>query len=192
MRGLCTDLYEIRMAASYLRHGMVAPATFSLFVRRLPPERGFLVSAGIADCLDVIEGYSFDDDQLEYLGDTVGLPASDLQALRGLRFTGDVWAVPEGRVVFAGEPLLEVTASIAQAQLVDLIAAGALPEAAKAIFMLTAPDAVAALAASLDIPEGLLCARRHLEALMAGRGWPEALQGWRRSLLEPALAPRLP
>ena len=119
MRGLCTDLYEIRMAASYLRHGMVAPATFSLFVRRLPPERGFLVSAGIADCLDVIEGYSFDDDQLEYLGDTVGLPASDLQALRGLRFTGDVWAVPEGRVVFAGEPLLEVTAPIAQAQLVE-------------------------------------------------------------------------
>jgi ribonuclease D len=53
-------------------------------------------------------------------------------------------------------------------------------------------DAVAALAASLDIPEGLLCARRHLEALMSGRGWPDALQGWRRSLLEPALAPLLP
>jgi ribonuclease D len=53
-------------------------------------------------------------------------------------------------------------------------------------------DAVAALAASLDIPEGLLCARRHLEALLEGRGWPEALQGWRRSLLEPALAPLLP
>ena len=53
-------------------------------------------------------------------------------------------------------------------------------------------EAVAALAASLDIPEGLLCARRHLEALLEGRGWPEALQGWRRSLLEPALGPLLP
>jgi ribonuclease D len=53
-------------------------------------------------------------------------------------------------------------------------------------------DAVAALAASLEIPDGLLCARRHLESLLDGRGWPEALQGWRRSLLEPALAPLLP
>jgi ribonuclease D len=53
-------------------------------------------------------------------------------------------------------------------------------------------EAVAALAASLEIPEGLLCARRHLEALLEGRGWPDALQGWRRSLLEPALAPLLP
>lgn len=53
-------------------------------------------------------------------------------------------------------------------------------------------DAVAALAATLELPEGLLCARRHLEALVEGRGWPDALQGWRRSLLEPALAPLLP
>jgi ribonuclease D len=53
-------------------------------------------------------------------------------------------------------------------------------------------EAVAALAATLELPEGLLCARRHLEALLEGRGWPEALQGWRRSLLEPALAPLLP
>ena len=53
-------------------------------------------------------------------------------------------------------------------------------------------EAVAALAATLDVPEGLLCARRHLELLIAGRGWPAALEGWRRSLLEPALAPLLP
>jgi ribonuclease D len=53
-------------------------------------------------------------------------------------------------------------------------------------------EAVAALAGALGIPEGLLCARRHLEALLEGRGWPGALEGWRRSLLEPALAPLLP
>jgi ribonuclease D len=52
-------------------------------------------------------------------------------------------------------------------------------------------DAVAALAASLGMPDGLLCARRHLEVLLDGRGWPEALAGWRRSLLEPVLAPLL-
>jgi ribonuclease D len=53
-------------------------------------------------------------------------------------------------------------------------------------------DAVAGLAASLEVPEALLCARRHLEQLLEGRGWPGALEGWRRSLLEPALAPLLP
>jgi ribonuclease D len=66
------------------------------------------------------------------------------------------------------------------------------PEAADKQRLRSLQDAVAALAASLEIPEGLLCARRHLEALLAGQGWPDALQGWRRSLLEPALAPLLP
>ena len=50
---------------------------------------------------------------------------------------------------------------------------------------------MAALAASLDVPDGLLCARKHLESLLEGRGWPGALEGWRRSLLEPVLAPLL-
>jgi ribonuclease D len=53
-------------------------------------------------------------------------------------------------------------------------------------------DAVAKLAGDLGVPEGLLCARRHLEALLEGRGRPEALQGWRRALLEPTLEPMLP
>ncbi|MDA3644283.1 nicotinate phosphoribosyltransferase [Saccharopolyspora indica] len=119
MSGLCTDLYEIRMAASYLRRGMTAPATFSLFVRKLPRDRGFLVAAGLADCLDFLQEFHFDTDELSYLSDVVGLDADDLAALGELRFTGEVRAVPEGRVVFAGEPLLEVTAPIAQAQLVE-------------------------------------------------------------------------
>ena len=52
-------------------------------------------------------------------------------------------------------------------------------------------EAVAALATSLDMPEGLLCSRKHLEALLEGRGWPDAMEGWRRSLLEPVLTPLL-
>ena len=112
MTGLCTDLYEIRMAASYLRRGMLAPATFSLFARRLPPSRGFLVAAGLADCLDFLQRLHFDAAELDYLADVVHLPEGDVAALAELRFTGDVWAVPEGRVVFGGEPLLEVTAPI--------------------------------------------------------------------------------
>jgi nicotinate phosphoribosyltransferase len=119
MNGLCADLYELRMAASYLRRGMAGPATFSLFVRELPAERGFLVAAGLADALAFLTDFGFDGDELDYLHTALGLPADAVQALDGLRFTGDVWAVPEGRIVFAGEPLLEVTAPIAQAQLVE-------------------------------------------------------------------------
>ncbi|GAA4617711.1 nicotinate phosphoribosyltransferase [Saccharopolyspora hordei] len=119
MTGLRTDLYEIRMAASYLRRGMTAPATFSLFARKLPRDRGFLVSAGLADCLRFLADLRFTPDELTYLADEVHLPDEDLAALEALRFTGDVWAVPEGRVVFADEPFLEVTAPLPQAQLVE-------------------------------------------------------------------------
>jgi nicotinate phosphoribosyltransferase len=115
---LVTDLYELNMARSYLRHGMYGPATFSLFVRRLPPTRGFLVAAGLEDCLRFLEGFSFRAPDLDYLG-SIGFQPDVLETLRGMRFTGDVWAVPEGRIVLADEPLLEVTAPIAEAQLVE-------------------------------------------------------------------------
>src|SRR6266571_964038 len=119
--GLLTDLYELNMAASYLRRGMTGLATFSLFVRRLPPERGFLVAAGLADCLDFLESIRFEDDDLVYLRDALGFDAEALDAFRDLRFTGDVWAMPEGRLVFANEPLLEVTAPLPEAQLGETI-----------------------------------------------------------------------
>ncbi|PXY36523.1 nicotinate phosphoribosyltransferase [Prauserella flavalba] len=119
MTALHTDLYEIRMAVSYLRRSLTGQATFSLFARRLPPDRGCLVAAGLADSLAFLERFRFDDDELAYLAGTMGVPPPDLAALRALRFEGDVWAVPEGRVVFAGEPLLEVTAPLPQPQLVE-------------------------------------------------------------------------
>jgi nicotinate phosphoribosyltransferase len=117
-RALFTDLYELRMAASFRRRGMDAPATFSLFVRALPPERGFLVACGLERCLEYLERLAVDDADLDALTG-LGLDDLTIEALAGLRFTGDVWAVPEGRVVFAGEPLLEVTAPIAEGQLVE-------------------------------------------------------------------------
>ncbi|MER7459848.1 nicotinate phosphoribosyltransferase [Micromonospora sp. NPDC126480] len=119
MTGLRTDLYELRMAASYLRRDLTDRATFSLFVRRLPRRRGFLVAAGLDEALAFLETFTFDCDDLAYLRDVVGFDKPTLTALSVLRFTGDVWAVPEGRVVFADEPLLEVTAPIAEAQLVE-------------------------------------------------------------------------
>lgn len=116
--GLLTDLYALNMAASYLARGMTGSAVFSLFVRRLPPNRGFLVSAGLEDCLAFLEGFGFDAAELEWL-EQHGFAGPTLERLEPLRFTGEVRAVPEGRVIFADEPLLEVTAPIAEAQLVE-------------------------------------------------------------------------
>src|SRR5271157_5681666 len=119
--GLLTDLYELNMAASYLRRSMTGQATFSLFVRALPPGRGFLVAAGLADCLQFLEDFSFTPEDLSYLRQARGYREETLRAFASLRFTGDVRAVPEGRVVFAGEPLLEVTAPVAEAQLAETV-----------------------------------------------------------------------
>src|SRR5919197_1533421 len=116
--GLLTDLYELNMAVSYLRRGMTGSATFSLYVRRLPKHRGFLVAAGLEDCLSFLEGFGFDEDDLRYLG-TAGFDDRAIEDLAPLRFDGTVWAVPEGTVVHAEEPILEVTAPIATAQLVE-------------------------------------------------------------------------
>jgi nicotinate phosphoribosyltransferase len=116
---LLTDLYELNMAASYLKRGMRQEATFSLFVRSLPPSRGFLVAAGLEPCLAFLETFGFTEEELDHLGKELGFDDEVLDAFAALRFEGDVWAVPEGRVVYANEPLLEITAPIAVAQLVE-------------------------------------------------------------------------
>jgi len=116
---LLTDLYELNMAASYLRRDMDQEATFSLFVRRLPPNRGFLVAAGLEPCLAFLEDFRFEEEELEHLGSHLGFADDTLESFRALRFEGDVWAVPEGRIVLPNEPLLEITAPIAVAQLVE-------------------------------------------------------------------------
>jgi nicotinate phosphoribosyltransferase len=121
VNALLTDLYELNMAASYLRRGMTGTATFSLFVRSLPPARGFLVAAGVESCLDLLTGFQFDEDDIRYLRDVQGFEPRDLEAFRRLRFTCDVWAIPEGRIALAGEPILEVTGPLPEAQLVETV-----------------------------------------------------------------------
>lgn len=121
MPALCTDMYEIRMAASYLRREMTEPATFSLFARKLPPQRGFLVAAGLRSCLERVRAFGFRPHELRYLRKRIGMPDGDLSALAGLRFDCDIWAVPEGTVVGPGEPLLELTASLPVAQLLETV-----------------------------------------------------------------------
>jgi nicotinate phosphoribosyltransferase len=116
---LLIDLYELTMAAAYFQGGRTAPATFSLFIRDYPRHRGYLVSAGLEDVLQFLETFRFAQDDLEYLA-TLGKFSDDfLQYLSGLTFSGDVHAIPEGRVFFKDEPILEVTAPIIEAQLVE-------------------------------------------------------------------------
>jgi nicotinate phosphoribosyltransferase len=114
-----TDLYELTMAMSYVREGMTAPATFSLFVRDLPPQRGFLVAGGLEPALDYLSGFRIDPEDVDVFASLLGRPSRDLVPLLGTTFHGEVRAVPEGTVVFAGEPLLEVTAPLPVAQLVE-------------------------------------------------------------------------
>jgi nicotinate phosphoribosyltransferase len=120
------DLYEVSMAASYVRRGMQEPATFSLFARALPPRRGFLVAAGLETALDELSRFEITADDVRMLANLLRCNVSFVRPLTGLRFTGSVVAVPEGRVVLAGEPLLEVTAPLPQAQLVEGVVLNAL------------------------------------------------------------------
>jgi nicotinate phosphoribosyltransferase len=117
--GLLLDLYELTMAQSYLDEGMEGAATFSLFVRHLPPGRGYLVAAGLEDALRYLESFGFTSADIHYLEST-GLFRPDLlDRLSRIRFTGSVRAMPEGTACLADEPLLEVTAPIIEAQLVE-------------------------------------------------------------------------
>ncbi|MDW7710518.1 MAG: nicotinate phosphoribosyltransferase [Deferrisomatales bacterium] len=116
---LCTDLYELTMAAAYFRRRMFGPATFSLFIREYPPNRGFLVSAGLEDVIDYLERFRYSQTDLEYLDSLRLFPQDFLRYLEGMRFTGDMVALQEGRLFFRDEPILEVTAPIIEAQVVE-------------------------------------------------------------------------
>ncbi len=124
--GLSTDLYEMTMGASYHALNISGRATFSLFVRRLPPERAYLVAAGLEDALERLEALTFDERAIAYLNSTGQVRHEFVDALKGFRFNGDVWAVPEGRIIFADEPLIEVQGSIIETQLAETILINAL------------------------------------------------------------------
>lgn len=120
---LSTDLYQLTMAAGYHVFGETGEGSFELWVRHLPPGRGYLIAAGLDQALEYLEQFHFEPDEVEYLRHLPALasvPSSFFDDyLPHLRFGGDVWAIPEGTPVFAGEPLLRVTASLPEAQLVE-------------------------------------------------------------------------
>lgn len=117
--GLLVDLYELVMADAYLREGMNDEATFDLFIRSLPPHRAFLVSAGLESALHYLERFRVDAEGIAYLRGLDLFSAEFLEYLGRFRFTGEVWAIPEGEICFPPEPLLEVTAPRIEAQIVE-------------------------------------------------------------------------
>jgi nicotinate phosphoribosyltransferase len=116
---LFTDLYELTMLQAYVEQGMHEEATFSLFVRRLPPRRHYLLACGLDDVLRYLEEVRFAPDDLDWLASLGTFGDRFLGWLEGFRFTGDVFAVPEGTPVFANEPLLEIKAPLPAAQLIE-------------------------------------------------------------------------
>lgn len=122
-RGLAlfTDLYELTMLQAYLQEGMHGEAVFTLFVRRLPKRRNYLLACGLDTVLGQLEGLRFSREDLDYLAGLGPFRDPFLRWLEGLRFTGSVHAVPEGTPVFANEPILEVVAPLPEAQLIETL-----------------------------------------------------------------------
>jgi nicotinate phosphoribosyltransferase len=116
---LLTDLYELTMLHAYWREGMNDEAVFSLFVRKLPRERNYLLACGLDDALRFLEDLRFSRGALEYLDSLPYFSKEFLGWLEGLRFRGSVYAVPEGTPLFGHEPLLEVVASLPEAQIAE-------------------------------------------------------------------------
>jgi len=116
---LFTDLYELTMAASYFAHQVFSTATFSLFTRDNHLKRNFFVAAGLEDVLNELAAYRFSEQDIKYLQTTGIFSNNFLSYLAGLRFSGEIFAMPEGTIFFSDEPVLEVTAPIIEAQMIE-------------------------------------------------------------------------
>ena len=119
---LFIDLYELAMAQVYYERGLEGGAVFALSARSLPAGWGFLLAAGLEGVLEQIEALRFGADDLQYLASLPQFDAPFIERLRGFRFSGEVWAPPEGTVVFPHEPLLQVLAPLPEAQLIETLA----------------------------------------------------------------------
>lgn len=116
---LLTDLYELTMADSYYRRGMNRECTFDLFVRELPERRNFMVACGLEQALEYLDKLHFAEEAIAYLETLDRFSDEFLDYLRTFSFSGEVWAAPEGEIMFPREPLLHVTAPLIEAQVVE-------------------------------------------------------------------------
>jgi nicotinate phosphoribosyltransferase len=115
---LFTDYYELTMCAAYFDNKNFENATFDLFIRRLPENRSYFLFAGLEEALEYLQSIKFTEEHISYLKKQ-GFKDDFLDYLRGFKFTGEVWALPEGTITFPNEPLIRITAPIIEAQLVE-------------------------------------------------------------------------
>jgi nicotinate phosphoribosyltransferase len=116
---LLTDFYELTMLQAYLEQGMLEPAVFEFFVRELPATRNFLVAAGLEQVIEYLETMHFTDEECAWLAESGRFTGAFVDAMRRLRFTGDVDAMPEGTIFFADEPIIRIVAPMPEAQVVE-------------------------------------------------------------------------
>ena len=119
---MATDLYQLTMVAGYFERGMDHKSTFELFVRNLPENRSYLIAAGLEQVIHYLENLRFTDEYVKYLKNHPvfkNISREFFNYLRDFRFGGDVYAIPEGTVIFANEPIIRVTASMIEAQIIE-------------------------------------------------------------------------
>ena len=117
---LHTDLYQINMAESYWADGIhERKAVFEVFFRKIPFGNGYAIFAGLEHVLAYLEGFSFTESDLAYLRKELGFADDFLEYLKDVRFTGDVYSMQEGELVFANEPIIRIEANLIEAQLIE-------------------------------------------------------------------------
>ncbi|MFZ0658908.1 MAG: hypothetical protein WAM05_09330, partial [Candidatus Binataceae bacterium] len=129
---LCTDLYELTVSAAFFEHAMNEQAAFEMALRRMPPNRGFMIASGIERMLEALEAYHFDAEAITYLDSLKLFKPAFLEYLAGFHFSGEVRAIPEGAVFFAGEPILEIHAPLIEGQIIETLVLNQLGFAAMA------------------------------------------------------------
>ncbi len=116
---LLTDFYELTMMQGYFKSGRNPKVIFDVFYRSNPDEGGYAICAGLDQVIDYVKNLTFSDEDIEYLRSTNTFDEDFLGYLRGFHFSGDVYAIPEGTVIFPREPLVKVIAPIMEAQLME-------------------------------------------------------------------------
>ena len=116
---MIADFYEFTMSNGYFQKNMNDIAYFDVFFRKVPDDGGFAIFAGLKQIIDFVKNLHFSEDDILYLKERNMFSDNFLDYLRNFKFTGDIWAIPEGTVVFPGEPLITVKAPIIEAQLLE-------------------------------------------------------------------------